>query len=569
MKSAFPESINRLQNNRFLAPIVLSAIVLAHLSGVLSLHPVSLFGLAQDDSLYFSSAKAIAEGHGYVLPSLPRAPAATKYPILYPWLLSLVWKLNPNFPANLSWAAALTYFFSLAAILLSYFFCRKTLHLQRLQSLAVTGFFALHPTFVFYSARLMSDVPFAALTLCFLLLASRAAEPGASAKWAVWSGLAASLCVAMRLAGVALVAGALVALLLTKAWRKSLVLFASCTPGISYFLYQSWFHASSPPPVAFSPALPGWQQTWFYYTSYTAFRRLDSPDLHSSLTLFLNQVLYLASAIGGYFTSPLSERNVVFWFASTLTLIVLFIVGATRQFAGWKPGITLAMFAAYVALLLGWDYVEWGRFLLPFLPFVAAVIGGEAYSSWARFRDSARDGLGRALLAVLTLGFLLLGGAAAWNYAVVDRRSLPEARFQREIALPEKLDAYAWLRANSSPEDISIAAEDGLAFLYTGRRFVNFTVLMPFDAYDARRLNHDLEHMPDVAVALGARYWVITARDSQTQLRAFEQPLRKRLERWESALPRAYASPGGTIRIYRLDSRTVGTGSEITPGVAD
>src|SRR5215470_5589072 len=182
MNSAVAEGIGRLQQNRTAAGVLLFAILLAHFSGVRALNPPGLFGLSQDDSLYFSSAKALAEGRGYILPSLPGAPAATKYPILYPWLLSQVWRLNPNFPANLSWATALTYFFSLAAIFLCYFFCRNALGLQRLQSLAVACFFALHATFVFYSARLMTDVPFAALTLCFLLLVSRAGEPEASWK---------------------------------------------------------------------------------------------------------------------------------------------------------------------------------------------------------------------------------------------------------------------------------------------------------------------------------------------------------------------------------------------------
>jgi len=150
----------RWQNSRPLPAIVLPLILAAHLFSVLHLHPTKLFGLQQDDALYFSSAKALAEGRGYILPGLPGAPAATKYPILYPWLLSWVWRANPDFPANLPLAFTLNYFFSFAAILLTYFFCRFPLRLPRIRSLAVTAFCALHPAFLFYSARLMTDVPF-------------------------------------------------------------------------------------------------------------------------------------------------------------------------------------------------------------------------------------------------------------------------------------------------------------------------------------------------------------------------------------------------------------------------
>ena len=127
----------RLQDFRPLPLIVLPVILAAHLLLVLELHPTHLFGLQQDDALYFSSAKALAEGRGYILPSLPGAPAATKYPILYAWVLSWVWRVNPNFPANLPLAIGLSYFFALAAILLTYFFCRLPLRRSRLESLAV------------------------------------------------------------------------------------------------------------------------------------------------------------------------------------------------------------------------------------------------------------------------------------------------------------------------------------------------------------------------------------------------------------------------------------------------
>ena len=40
-------------------------------------------------------------GDGYRIESLPGQPYQTKYPPLYPALLAGIWKLNPQFPANL------------------------------------------------------------------------------------------------------------------------------------------------------------------------------------------------------------------------------------------------------------------------------------------------------------------------------------------------------------------------------------------------------------------------------------------------------------------------------------
>jgi hypothetical protein len=79
----------------------------------------ALFGAYHDDTLYFSAAKALAAGDGAVLPNLPDSPAQTKYPPLYPLLLSLVWRVQPAFPDNLSWAWALYLAFGLVRVLAS------------------------------------------------------------------------------------------------------------------------------------------------------------------------------------------------------------------------------------------------------------------------------------------------------------------------------------------------------------------------------------------------------------------------------------------------------------------
>src|SRR5262249_36501777 len=58
-------------------------------------------GESHDDAIYVTTAKALAEGEGYRQMFLPGAPPQTKYPPLYPALLAGLWKLWPDFPANL------------------------------------------------------------------------------------------------------------------------------------------------------------------------------------------------------------------------------------------------------------------------------------------------------------------------------------------------------------------------------------------------------------------------------------------------------------------------------------
>ncbi len=140
----------------------LMAICLLFVFGVCSIHPTYFFGVTHDDMQYFSSAKALAEHRGYVAANLPGSPVATKYPVLYPWLLSWVWRLDPSFPENLTWAVGVNVLFGLLFILAAYRLIRRMQGLSEWEALAVTAFCALHPLMLFYSADLMAEVPFGA-----------------------------------------------------------------------------------------------------------------------------------------------------------------------------------------------------------------------------------------------------------------------------------------------------------------------------------------------------------------------------------------------------------------------
>jgi hypothetical protein len=57
-------------------------------------------GLYHDDDIYAAVGKSLAEGEGYRIASLATNPAQTKYPFLYPLVLSFIWKLDARFREN-------------------------------------------------------------------------------------------------------------------------------------------------------------------------------------------------------------------------------------------------------------------------------------------------------------------------------------------------------------------------------------------------------------------------------------------------------------------------------------
>src|SRR5580704_13600109 len=82
-------------------------------------------GYYHDDSIYWVSAKSLAEGNGYQIASLPGAPYQTKYPPLYSLLLAGIWKINPSFPANLSQATLFAWLLLPAYLTMLWMFLRQ------------------------------------------------------------------------------------------------------------------------------------------------------------------------------------------------------------------------------------------------------------------------------------------------------------------------------------------------------------------------------------------------------------------------------------------------------------
>lgn len=69
----------------------------------LSLLKPGIIGFYYDDGAYFSAAKALSEGLGYVFPNEPTWTAVVKYPPLFALILAPLWWAFPQFPENIWW----------------------------------------------------------------------------------------------------------------------------------------------------------------------------------------------------------------------------------------------------------------------------------------------------------------------------------------------------------------------------------------------------------------------------------------------------------------------------------
>src|SRR5688572_6363137 len=107
---AMPEAINAgkaVNTSRMINLILLIILSGASLLYFAAMRP-DRFGAYHDDGIYVTTAKALATGEGYRIISLPYEPAQTKYPPFYPFLLSIIWRISPDFPENLTWMMMLS-----------------------------------------------------------------------------------------------------------------------------------------------------------------------------------------------------------------------------------------------------------------------------------------------------------------------------------------------------------------------------------------------------------------------------------------------------------------------------
>ena len=322
--------------------IGLLSIIVAFLVALNIQWSAASFGLYHDDTLYLSSARALATGEGYVIPSIPGEPAQTKYPIFYPWLLSLLWRVWPTFPDNLYgafWLSAL----AACAFLLGSFTLLRQLGAGEKTALALTAVAAFHPVTMALGSALLSDIVFMALATWSLVLAGVALSNGSKGggayrrQWLLAAVLVAAA-VMTRSLGVAVGAGIAVSAAGRRSFRAMIGVAVACVAAFSAGVFWSWqqhgqFDLSA-------EEASGYGQTLLFYTSYLGFWKLCVPDwptftamVSFNLGELLTQPAVLCFLLPVNAFSPMVSRLV----AIAVSFVILKGVVTQARSHGWHP----------------------------------------------------------------------------------------------------------------------------------------------------------------------------------------------------------------------------------------
>jgi len=412
-------------------------------------------GFYHDDSIYWVSARSLAMGDGYRLQSLPGEPYQTKYPPLYPALLAAIWKLNPQFPANLPLATAFAWLMfplfagALWIFLREYGFgwCERTILL-----LAA----ALSPVAVVFSFSLMPELLFTALLLACMILAERAIGPDQP----VWVALLAGICAALAYLAKSIALPLLITVpfcfALRKQFAKAGVFFVAMLPAVVGWQWWMVRHVSH-----------AWDNVTLYYTNYAGYQLYNVPLKDLPLVIWYNLDGFLQGA-GKLliFDVPYGSKHLERVVAIAAIAGCVRLARRTRRLQ--YPLAALGM----TAILLVWHFPPDQRFVFPLYPLLLAGIATEVRNLCGALRTVWR----KPALAdrFVVAGFATLLGAlaafAVFCTAFGLKRVVPDLFATYRVDFEARERAYAWVERNVPPDANVYAYQDPMMFLYTGHK---------------------------------------------------------------------------------------------------
>jgi hypothetical protein len=502
-------------------------------------------GYFQDDALYWIGAKSIAEGHGYRILSLPGEPFQTKYPPLYPLVLSVIWKLRPGFPANLPVAAALNWLM-LPAYLLAAWKLTRALGLEQRRRVILLFALALSPTAAFMAANMMADLMSAALVLFALALAERVRDGRAGAMMALAAGIVGGGAFLAKTSALPLLV-TVPALLL---WRGRKRLREACVLALCF----------AAPMLAATAA-------WNYWTHIHRMGSTDPLVLYYTdyLGLYLHNLAWsdlpkviqtncrvLLNAIGELIV--FHPGSGVF-FNFLLMALGLFSVSGVIRWIRTKGLSQYAAFApAYAAELVVWHYPPNTRFLLPLIPLflIGAIVECEHLYDLGRKAVGSADRSQRAAGAVVfaLLGVLVVSFWGTAAYGLV--RFVPAIIDGSQPVMDGTRPAFDWIRGHVAGDAKFLAYADTPLFLYTGRQGYRLEpAVRPYYYQDHAAILKPFSEIPAIAGRRHLRYLLLTITDYQTDSVLSDHALVRSIVRRDPRMRLIFAN--STADVYEIE----------------
>ncbi len=476
-KEAFAEPKPRASETagaRFSTRILPLIAVLALLPFYWIAYQHAAVGFWNDDGLYVSSAQSLAQGHGYRIPSLPDNPPQTKYPILFPAILAVVFKLFPDFPAN-TWILKLIPLLATLGWLLA-----SRRWIARFSNEA-TGTWtvilaASTPVVMTLSVSLLADSLFALLATLALIYAhdTISGSSGATRK-AILAAIFAAGAFHAKTTGSAVILAILILFAIRRGWR-SLVCFGAIAAG----LCLPWIAWQAAQGTIAIDHYNSWQnyRTWQVLLNFPISQKL--LIMGSNALVLILQPAMLPAALPS-----------ILRFVLALAFAALVAAGF---FAERRIAIAHVFFLIYIGMMIAWAWwpVRFAATLLPLALYFAS----------AGVRRIARTP-SIVPFAAAALLCISLGGVAIQTLRSTAAGVAPMDDFHPRLDWPATLNAIDRAKTVTRSDAVILSSVDPSVWLYGERHALReMDLFTPLDLIYSRPTDLAGRRWPDFAAYL-------------------------------------------------------------------
>ncbi len=443
-----------------------------------------VFGMLLDDAWYLLLAKSLATGQGYTLINSPSPGIVPIYPPAFPFLLSLLYRLWPQFPENLSLLKLLSVVSMFGAGLAIYSYYRRERKLSPLMALAIASATVFCPSLVFLAtSAVMSESLFLLCLVMTVMLIERGVQGGMEKnllRCLLPAAFFAALAFLTRSASVAMIA-AVILYLLKKRLIKPAIIFVFVV-GLIAGPWVIYSRMNAPTPEQMAEVnnyivVPYSKQFWqkiagFEIYGENTLSEIPGRTLGKAWEIF-------GTDFGRMFVAPLFEALTTTqnWIEETgnsglILSLLLSLLTLLGFFHAVRSEITLAEMAIFFSFLM---IVIWPgelfRQVLPYLPFLLFYLALSVKgirSFYPGLKAFAHPQKTMFALLGLILAINLYGN---FSY-LIKLFGSPLERPATIRIYEENAEMLKWVRERVSQDGVVATANPPLVHLLTGHKTV-------------------------------------------------------------------------------------------------
>jgi hypothetical protein len=502
-------------------------------------------GYYHDDGIYVVTAKALAEGKGYRILSLPGEMVQTKYPILFPALLAIVWKICPRFPENAIFLKMVpligTFFW---VWMLHWFFKEKDKNDH--SSTGIILITLASPWIVFFSVTVLSETFFALFCTGALIFLYRLEENTGDKEGRVlfFASVFSAAAFLTRTAGLPLIIAGTVSLFLRRKYRSGLLFFFLCAVIVlPWILWQIIFHTEN-------------SGTYAYYSSssYRNWNLLAHYTLEQKSIVLATNFLWLV--ISPIRLLALGYVNLYLDYILSIAATGFFIIGFRTDLRKGVKSIHLFL-TLYYGMLLVWLWVP-VRFIIPIFPFwlYFTYIGFKQILGIGSIKDRTFAIVNRGFILILCL---ILGIGLYTSSLQTLHNQKASIAYIGEKTSDDWMEFHSlldWVRENTPNDSVLIGMLDPAIYLYTGRKAVRGFVANPYLLSYSDNSEESLGNVSDLLrylLAQKVNYIIRTPSEVFRESPIYNLLLAKFISRYKGTVHLVKKGVDPEYQIYRVD----------------